>query len=88
MTKPADKPFVFEESETLSMHFDMRSIQSVMHKSDPNNLVLGCTRTMMGFLFFNSAPKRIVMVCLGGGSLAKYCIKYLPDTHFTAVENE
>jgi spermidine synthase len=68
------------------MHFDMRSIQSVMRKSDPNNLVLGYTRTMMGFLFFNSAPERIAMIGLGGGSLAKYCLKYLPDTHFTAVE--
>ncbi|MDP3744037.1 MAG: transferase [Methylotenera sp.] len=82
----ADTPFVFEESEMLSMHFDMRSIQSVMHKSDPNNLVLGYTQTMMGFLFFNSAPERIAMIGLGGGSLAKYCLKYLPDTHFTAVE--
>ncbi len=82
----ADKPFIFEESETLSMHFDMRSIQSVMRKSDPDNLVLSYTRTMMGFLFFNSEPERIAMIGLGGGSLAKYCIKYLPKTHFTAVE--
>ncbi|MDO9281039.1 MAG: transferase [Methylotenera sp.] len=83
---PKDKPFIFEESETLSMHFDMRSIQSVMRKSDPANLVLGYTRTMMGFLFFNPNPEHIAMIGLGGGSLAKYCLKYLPDTHFTAVE--
>lgn len=81
-----DKPFIFEESETLSMHFDMRSIQSVMRKSDPANLVLGYTRTMMGFLFFNPNPEHITMIGLGGGSLAKYCLKYLPDAHFTAVE--
>lgn len=81
-----DEPFVFEEIATISMHFDQHSIQSVMYKHDPEYLVLGYTRTMMGFLFFQSAPKRIAMIGLGGGSLAKYCAKYLPDTHFTAVE--
>lgn len=49
-----DEPFVFEEIATLSMHFDMRSIQSVMRKNDPDSLVLSYTRAMMGFLFFKS----------------------------------
>lgn len=79
-------PFIYEESTTLAMHFDMNSIQSVMRKDDPERLVLGYTRTMMGFLFFHPEPERIAMIGLGGGSLAKYCVKYLPDTHFTAVE--
>lgn len=81
-----DEPFVFEEIATLSMHFDMRSIQSVMRKSDPDSLVLSYTRAMMGFLFFKPDPERIAMIGLGGGSLAKYCIKFLPDTYFTAIE--
>ncbi|OIR12310.1 spermidine synthase [mine drainage metagenome] len=81
-----DEPFVFEEMATISMHFDQHSIQSVMYKHDPEYLVLGYTRTMMGFLFFQSEPENIAMIGLGGGSLAKYCAKYLPDTHFTAVE--
>ncbi|MDP1660239.1 MAG: hypothetical protein Q8L73_12935 [Methylotenera sp.] len=81
-----DEPFVFEEIATLSLHFDMHSIQSVMRKSDPGSLVLSYTCTMMGFLLFKLEPERIAMVGLGGGSLAKYCAKYLPDSHFTAVE--
>ncbi|MGZ8258471.1 MAG: fused MFS/spermidine synthase [Methylotenera sp.] len=81
-----DVPFVYDESTMLSMHFDMNSIQSVMHKDDPEYLVLGYTRTVMGFLFFQPKPERIAMIGLGGGSLAKYCIKHIPDAHFTAVE--
>lgn len=81
-----DMPFVCEENTMLSLHFEMSSIQSVMRKHDPSYLVLGYTRTMMGFLLFQPAPERIAMIGLGGGSLAKYCAKHLPDAHFTAVE--
>ena len=81
-----DVPFILEENTTLSMHFDMDSIQSVMRKHDPEHLVLGYTRTIMGFLFFQPEPERIAMIGLGGGSLAKYCARHLPDVHFTAVE--
>lgn len=84
--KSPDEPFVFEEEDNISLHFDLHSIQSVMQKSDPDSLLLGYTRTMMGFLLFKSSPKSIAMIGLGGGSLAKYCVKYLPNTHFTAVE--
>lgn len=84
--KPLDEPFVFEETATLSLHFDLYSIQSVMHKGNPESLVLSYTQAMMGFLLFQPEPERIAMVGLGGGSLAKYCVKYLPDAHFTAVE--
>jgi spermidine synthase len=82
----SDKPFVFDEITMLSMHFNVRSIQSVMRKNDPVALVLSYTRAMMGFLFFKPEPERIAMIGLGGGSLAKYCIKYLPNTYFTAIE--
>ncbi|MGZ8270812.1 MAG: fused MFS/spermidine synthase [Methylophilus sp.] len=84
--KSHDEPFVFEEDATRSLHFDLHTVQSVMLKSDPESLVLSYTRTMMGFLLFKPEPERIAMIGLGGGSLAKYCAKYLPDAHFTAVE--
>lgn len=84
--KSPDEPFIFDEGDTLSLHFDLHTVQSVMQKSNPDSLLLGYTRTMMGFLLFNSVPKSIAMIGLGGGSLAKYCAKYLPNAHFTAVE--
>ena len=69
-----------------SLQFDGLTVQSVMSIADPDVLALDYTRAMMGFLLFNPRPRHIVMVGLGGGSLAKYCLRTLPDTRFTAVE--
>jgi spermidine synthase len=40
----------------------------------------------MGFLLFHPTPARIAMIGLGGGSVAKYCARRLPDVEFTAIE--
>lgn len=84
--KKSDDPFVLDEDAMRSLHFDTHQIQSMMLKSEPDSLVLSYTRKMMGFLLFKPEPESIVMIGLGGGSMAKYCAKYLPNTHFTAVE--
>lgn len=80
------KPFVYEYNGALSLHFDIGSIQSQMVQDDPTRLVLGYTRSLMGFLLFQPAPERIAMIGLGGGSIAKYCHRYLPDTRLDVVE--
>lgn len=81
-----DRPFIVRDDDKLSLHFSHIAIQSQMQQDAPDALTLAYTRTMMGFLLFQPAPKRIAMIGLGGGSLAKYCYRYLPDAHFTAVE--
>lgn len=82
----AGKPFLYEGDRDISLHFDFSAIQSHMRKADPDKLILGYTRTMMGFLLFQPKPERIAMIGLGGGSLAKYCLRHVPDAHFTAIE--
>ncbi|WP_230976796.1 spermine/spermidine synthase domain-containing protein [Pseudothauera rhizosphaerae] len=69
-----------------TLQFDGTIIQSEMDLAAPDALELAYTRTMMGFLLFQPAPRHILMIGLGGGSLAKYCLRRLPDTRFTAVE--
>lgn len=54
--------------------------------SRPNDLVLGYTRLMMGFLLFSPNPRHIAMVGLGGGSLAKFCYRHLPDACIQVLE--
>jgi spermidine synthase len=85
-TPPIDRPILHEEKGELSLHFDFPTIQSRMLRGDPERLLLDYTRTMMGFLLFAPQPAHIAMIGLGGGSLAKYCRRRLPDTAFTAVE--
>src|SRR6266478_9359903 len=80
------KPVVCEESGNLSLYFGLGSTQSKMKISDPNRLVLGYTRTVMGFLLFNPCPGHITMIGLGGGSLPKYCYRYLPYSQISVVE--
>jgi spermidine synthase len=80
------RPFVYEDERTLSLHFDMSTTQSRMRRDDPSALVLEYTRTMMGFLLFEPEPTSILMIGLGGGSLAKYCYRHLPGSRITVVE--
>lgn len=80
------RPFVQETSGTKTLHFSMSEVQSRMDVRQPDVLNLAYTRMMMGFLLFEPAPKRILMIGLGGGSLAKFCHRHLPLAHIEVVE--
>ena len=58
-------PFIYEEDGTLTLYFEMGSVQSQMHVNLPDFLMLGYTRTMMGFLLFNQRPRHIGTIGLG-----------------------
>ena len=57
-----------------------------MSLAQPDWLALEYTRTMMGFLLFHPMPLRIAMIDLGGGSLAKFCHRHLPNSDMTVIE--
>jgi spermidine synthase len=80
------RPFVEEFDGLLNLRFDMASVQSAMRLNKPNALELEYTRTMMRCLLFCAAPKSILMIGMGGGSLAKYAHHTLPQTDITVVE--
>lgn len=81
-----DKPLLVENDQVISLFFNAHGVQSTMLRDDPCALALGYTRTMMGFLLFQPFPRRISMIGLGGGSLARYCLRYLPEAVIAAVE--
>lgn len=80
------RPYVDETLDTKALHFSMGEMQSRMSLSDPDALNLSYTRTMMGFLALKPEPAEIVMIGLGGGSLAKFCHRHLPRTRTVVVE--
>jgi spermidine synthase len=82
----AGKPFAFDNEDMRTLHLDDRFIQSAMRISKPNELLLSYTRAMMGFLLFKPQPRHILMIGLGGGSLAKYCYARLPETRISVLE--
>ena len=80
------KPFVHETAKQKALHFSMIEIQSSMWIAKPDELRLQYTRIMMGFLMFKPLPARIGMVGLGGGSLVKFCHRYLAQSSIDVVE--
>lgn len=80
------KPFIYETPHSKALHFSISEIQSRMQTAKPYALDLDYTRTMMGFLLFNDAPGTLAMIGLGGGSLAKFCHRFLPQTRIKVVE--
>jgi spermidine synthase len=80
------KPYLTESDGILTLQFDEWSTQSEMSIDDTDELVVPYTRVIMSFLLLEPSPGHVAMIGLGGGSLAKYCYRYLPDTEITAVE--
>lgn len=82
-----EKPFVLENHNIRSLCFGIDgAVQSEMRLDDPQALINAYTRKMMGFLLFLDRPQEIVMIGLGGGSLAKFCHHHLPSTRITVIE--
>jgi len=80
-------PRVLRTRDALSLQFaGSAAVQSTMSLLNPFALDLEYTRLMMGFLLFTPQPKRILMVGLGGGSIPKFCYRYLPDAVMDVVE--
>jgi spermidine synthase len=86
MNNKTMKPYLTESDGILSLQFDEWSTQSEMSIDDTDELVIPYTRVIMSFLLLEPSPRHIAMIGLGGGSLAKYCYRYLPDSEITAVE--
>lgn len=80
------KPFIIEDGQTRRLHFSLDLIQSGMRIDDPYALEFAYTRKMMAFLLFVPNPEHVLMVGLGGGSLAKFCHRHLPGARLTVVE--
>src|SRR3954451_15078178 len=78
--------YVSERHGVRSLHIGSDTVQSSMRLARPNDLELSYTRSMMGFLLFAPPPKSVLMIGLGGGSLAKFIFHRLPDTTIEAVE--
>lgn len=82
----AGKPVLYKKRHTLSLLFDVSTLQSEMSIDNPDDLVLGYTQSMMGFLLFKPEPQKIGMIGLGGGSLPKFCYRFLPKASVEVAE--
>lgn len=77
---------VTETDGIRSMHLGSPTIQSSMKVKDPYALVLAYSWGAMSSLLFKPAASKLLLVGLGGGSIAKYVWKFCPQIKQTVVE--
>jgi spermidine synthase len=77
---------VSEEDGVRSLHLGGDAIQSSIRIDRPDELALDYTRAMMAFLLFHPSPREVLMIGLGGGSMARYIHQRMPETRTTVVE--
>ncbi len=77
---------VSEEDGVRSLHLGGDAIQSSIRLACPDELALDYTRAMMAFLLFQPLPRDVLMIGLGGGSMARYMHQRMPGTRVTVVE--
>lgn len=87
--KPAEDSesvYISERSGVRTLHIGSDTVQSAMRIARPNDLEVVYTRSMMAFLLFKPDPREVLMVGLGGGSLAKFIYHRLPRARTLAIE--
>jgi spermidine synthase len=69
-----------------ALHFGSSARQSSMRLSEPNRLNSLYARAMMASLLFQPEPQDVLMIGLGGGTIAKFLLHQFPDCQIQAVE--
>jgi spermidine synthase len=89
LRKPAEDAktvYVSEKFGVRSLHIGSDTVQSSMRIARPHDLELSYTRSMMAFLLFHPGPKNVLMIGLGGGSVAKFVRHHMPDVLVRVLE--
>ncbi len=89
LRKPAEDAetvYVSEKFGVRSLHIGSDTVQSAMRISRPNDLELSYTRSMMACLLFNPEPRTVLMIGLGGGSVAKFVYHHFPESQIRVLE--
>jgi len=84
-----DEDGVLEVVDTYgirALHFGTSPRQSALSLSNPQRLELAYIRAMLSPLLFIGEPSRVLLVGLGGGSLAKFLLEQFPTCRVEAVE--
>ncbi|WP_426175662.1 fused MFS/spermidine synthase [Massilia sp. TWR1-2-2] len=85
-SSPPSPPLVRTLGDVRTLEFMPGNVQSEMRLSRPGRLMLAYSRAMMCFALFVPRPRHIVMVGLGGGSLAKFCYRHFPSARISVIE--
>jgi spermidine synthase len=77
---------IVEEDGVRVLQIGGNAIQSAMRLSAPDAIELDYVRAMMAFLLFCPEPRDVLMIGLGGGSMARLVHARMPATRVTVAE--
>jgi spermidine synthase len=77
---------VVEQDGIRSLHFGSSSRQSCISLHEPEALQLPYARAITAWRLFKDNLDEVLLVGLGGGSLARYILYHYPECRVTAVE--
>ena len=79
---------VSEDSERRCIRFSPQSstMQSCFSFKNPDHIMFECNRMILGALYLRPNPRRILMIGLGGGTLASAFSRILPGAEIDVVE--
>lgn len=84
--RPRASVEVSEARGVRTLHLGGDAIQSAMRLSAPDRLELAYARAMMAFLLFAPGARELLMIGLGGGSIARFVHQHVSHARMTAVE--
>ena len=80
-------PVHISESRGIrTLHIGGDAIQSAMRLADPDALELHYTRAMMAFLLLVPEPRDVLLIGLGGGSIARFLRHRCAASRIVAIE--
>lgn len=77
---------IIEENGVRLLHVGGEAIQSAIRLDAPDRLELDYVRAMMVFLLFRPRPRDVLMVGLGGGSMARFIHQRMRRTRVSVAE--
>lgn len=78
---------VKQSGDLRTLHFNSEPTQSAISLKNPNQLQLDYAKAMMSWLLFKDIEEDdLLLMGLGGGSLTKYILDYLPGCRVEAIE--
>jgi spermidine synthase len=77
---------IVEEDGVRVLQIGGDAIQSAMRLDAPDRIELDYVRAMLAFLLFRPKPREVLMVGLGGGSMARFIHQRMPGTRVSVVE--
>lgn len=77
---------IVDQEGVRALHFGSHARQSSMLIAEPDRLHSLYARAMMGGLLFHDNPREVLMIGLGGGTIAKFLLHQFADCRLKVVE--